>query len=108
MDDEIDDMIKSTTAWSRVVHWFQFSDTWNLFIRPVLIGALTVTVITLAVVCGPCAWAWVHGHAGLTAVLATVGEIIAKVFIGALALVALWVIGILILLIHDEITNKFP
>ena len=108
MGDKIDGMTKFRTAWSRMIRWFQFSATWNLIIQPILVGALVVTVITLAVVYGPRAWAWAHEHARLMAVLETVGGVIGKVLLGALALVALWVIGVLITLVREAIKGEWP
>ena len=108
MDDEIDDMIKSTTAWSRVVHWFQFSDTWNLIIRPVLVGALTVTVITLAVAYGPCAWAWAQSHSWLMIGMNIVAGAVCLVIGAGIALCALWLIGMLVTVVHDAIKGEFP
>lgn len=101
-------MTKFRTAWSSVVHWFRFSETWNVAIQPILIGALTVAVITLAVAYGPRAWAWAHEHARLMAVLETAGGIIGMVLLGALALLALWVIGILVVLVCEAIKSEFP
>lgn len=108
MDDKIDGMTKFRTAWSRMVQWFQFSETWNLIIQPILVGALVVMVITLAVAYGPRAWAWAHEHARLMAVLETVGGLIGTVLLGALALIGLWVIGVLITIVRYAIKGEFP